>query len=75
MFNFQAHKHRLDGGVYTLRLRSLSCFLTIFAEIWSLNGKLFETASSASLDGAKKATAGHKTFDDRVDKVVGVLQT
>ena len=29
---------RLDGGVF--KLRSLSCFLTISAEIWSLNGKI-----------------------------------
>ena len=56
-------------------LTELFSFLTIFAEIWSLNGKLLETASSASLDGSKKATTGHKTSDDRVNKVVGVLQT
>ena len=48
-FNFPAHKHRLDGGVY------LSCLLTIFAEIWSINGKITRTVSSVSLAGDKIA--------------------
>ena len=31
----------------------LSCFFTISAEIWSLNGKITRTVSSGSLDGDK----------------------
>ena len=34
--------------VCTFRLRSLSCFLTISVEIWSLNGKTTRIVSSVS---------------------------
>ena len=39
--------------VCTFRLRSLNCFLTISAEIWSLNGKTTRIVSSVSWDGDK----------------------
>ena len=52
LVHFSAHKHGLDGGVY-FRFRSFSCFLTISADIWSLNGKITRTVSSVSLDGDK----------------------
>ena len=39
--------------VCTFRLRSVSCFLTISAEIWSLNGKTTRIVSSVSWDGDK----------------------
>ena len=39
--------------VFSFWPRSLSCFVTISAEIWSLNGKTTRTVSSFSLAGDK----------------------
>ena len=49
--------------VCTFRLRSLSCFLTISAEIWSLNGKITRTMSSVSLADVDKSCCWSQTFE------------
>ena len=46
--------------VCTFQLRSLSCFFTISAEIWSLHSKITWTVSSISLDG--KSCCWPQTF-------------
>ena len=58
-----AHKHRLGWmAVCTFRLRSLSCFLIISADIWSLNGRTTRTVSSVSLDD-DESCCWSQTFD------------
>ena len=48
--------------VCTFRLRSLSCFLTISAEIWSLNGKTTRIVSFIS-SGGDKGCCWSQTFE------------
>ena len=48
--------------VWTLRLRCLSCFFTISAERWSLNGKITRIVSSVSWD-VDKGCCWSQTFE------------
>ena len=48
-----------------LRFKSLSCFLTISAEIWSLNGKITPVVSSVSWDG-DKSCCWSQTFESTI---------
>ena len=48
--------------VWIFRLKSLSCFLTISAEVWSLNGKATRIVSSVSW-GGDKGCCWSQTFE------------
>ena len=49
-------------ALFSFRLNSLSCFLAISADIWSLNGRTTRTVSSVSLDD-DESCCWLQTFD------------